>query len=227
MKIVIDAPDAVRKVERTALAELVDVVEVMDADTFSRERALLLLQGNALFGERYGIVCDRVGETASLRSDLVATLEELAQDAPVVVFENGIDAEFKKKLKHLNIPIEELKVPAKVSFSPFALTDCIAKRNKKDAWMRWQEARASGQEAEYLHAMVLWQLRAMLVASRFSEAESGMKSFTYNKAKRAGSHYTAKELEDLSRECVELLAISRSHNGPALDILVERFILAL
>ena len=79
---------------------------------------------------------------------------------------------------------ESLSPQARGAFNIFALTDAMGARSKRDAWVLYQKALASGMVPEEVFYKLMWQLKTMLTVKRTkSVSETDMKPFPYNKAK--------------------------------------------
>lgn len=227
MKLLIGTDEGLRRRARAELGLQVDAIHVEDSLSFSRERVLQLLMGQALFGERYGVILDRTLEDAAVQKAVLEILRELNPDTPLLMFESSCDQELRKTCAQLGVVVVEGGATEAPRFSPFAFTERVAARDKKGAWIKWHEAMAEGEDPHYVHAMLAWQLRVMLLASRFEQHETDLKPFTYTKAKRAARNFTTKELEALSRQAIELHARSRTTEGGEFSFLIERFLLGL
>jgi hypothetical protein len=113
------------------------------------------------------------------------------------------------------------------AFNIFALTDAIGARKKRDAWVLYQKALASGMVAEEVFYKLVWQIKTMLIASRTQNPlEADMKPFPYNKAKGFLKNFSTKELENLSENLV--LGYHRARRGEGeIETLVEKTLLKL
>ncbi len=113
------------------------------------------------------------------------------------------------------------------AFNIFALTDAIGARNKREAWMLYRKALASGMVPEEVFFKLVWQVKTMLVASRTGSAEEAeMKTFPYNKAKGFLKNFKASELEKLSEALVRSYhELRRGHEDA--ETMVEKALLSL
>ncbi len=112
-------------------------------------------------------------------------------------------------------------------FNIFTLTDAIGARKKREAWVFYQKALASGMVAEEVFYKLVWQIKTMLTVSRTkSVAETDMKPFPYNKAKGFLKNFSTQELEKLSEKLV--LGYHRARRGEGeIETLVEKTLLRL
>ncbi len=116
---------------------------------------------------------------------------------------------------------------ARAEFNIFALTDAIGARKKRDAWVLFQKALASGMVAEEIFWKLVWQVKTMLVAGRTKSAEeANMKSFPYSKAKGFLNNFKHGELEKFSEDLVLGYHLARRGEGE-IETLVEKMLLKL
>lgn len=123
---------------------------------------------------------------------------------------------------------EELIGPkARAEFNIWALTDAIGARQKKDAWVLYHKALASGMVPEEVFYKLVWQTKTMLIAKNTkSVAETDMKPFPYNKAKGFLKNFKEGEIEKMSEELV--LGYHRARRGLGeIETLVEKTLLRL
>lgn len=113
------------------------------------------------------------------------------------------------------------------AFNIFALTNAIGARNKREAWMLYRKALASGMVPEEVFYKLVWQVKTMLVASRTrSVAETDMKPYPYDKAKRNLKNFKPGELEQISENLVKSYhELRRGHEDA--ETMVEKALLNL
>ncbi|MSR87787.1 MAG: hypothetical protein EXS69_01305 [Candidatus Zambryskibacteria bacterium] len=123
--------------------------------------------------------------------------------------------------------IDAIGPQARSDFNIFALTDAIGARKKRDAWVLYQKALASGMVAEEVFFKLVWQVKTMLIANSTSSAiEADMKPFTYNKAKSFLKNFSTSELQNLSKDLV--LGYHQARRGEGeIETLVEKTLLKL
>jgi hypothetical protein len=116
---------------------------------------------------------------------------------------------------------------ARAEFNIFALTDAIGARKKRDAWVLYQKALASGMVPEEVFYKLVWAVKTMLVANNTaSPIEADMKPFPYNKAKGNLRNFKAGELEKISQSLVLGYHSARRGIGE-IETLVEKTLLKL
>jgi hypothetical protein len=123
---------------------------------------------------------------------------------------------------------EEEQIKAKKSdFNIFALTDAVGARNKKDAWILYQKALASGMVADEIFWRIVWIVKSMLITTKTkSHTETDMKEFPYKKAKGFAKNFSKEELINLSEELVIGYHNARRGIGE-IDSVIEKMILKL
>lgn len=116
---------------------------------------------------------------------------------------------------------------ARAEFNIFALTDAIGSRNKREAWVLYHKALASGMVPEEVFYKVQWQVKTMLLAGKTKSAEEAdMKSFPYSKAKGFLKNFKPGELEKISENLVRGYHEIRRGNEDS-ETFVEKTLLKL
>jgi hypothetical protein len=116
---------------------------------------------------------------------------------------------------------------ARGEFNIFSLTDAIGARKKRDAWVLYHKALASGMVPEEVFFKLVWQVKTMLLAQMTKTAEEAeMKSFPYSKAKGFLRNFKPGELESFSENLVKGYHQARRGDGE-IETLVEKTLLKL
>ncbi|MDB5194705.1 MAG: hypothetical protein JWN50_719 [Parcubacteria group bacterium] len=111
-------------------------------------------------------------------------------------------------------------------FNTFALTDAFGERRKKDAWVLYQKALASGQAPEQVFYKVVWLVKSMLLAARTNEKDSGLNPFVYKKSKSFLKNWKEGEIEKLSEDLV--VGFHKTRRGETdMETLLEKMLLSL
>ena len=112
-------------------------------------------------------------------------------------------------------------------FNIFALTDALGARDKKRAWILYQEALGAGLSAEEIFFKIVWQVKSLLIASKTKNVtETDMKPFPYSKAKSFLKNFSTSELQNLSEALV--IGYHRVRRGEGeLETFVEKILLGL
>lgn len=127
----------------------------------------------------------------------------------------------------LTKPEEETEITsARNDFNIFALTDAIAAKDKRHAWVIYQQALASGMTADEIFYRVMWGVKALLLTLKTTAEASGLNPFVYRKNKAVLKNWNQKELEDLSEELVVGYHNARRGMGE-IETLIEKTVLSL
>ncbi|MBX4195772.1 hypothetical protein KW796_02360 [Candidatus Parcubacteria bacterium] len=112
-------------------------------------------------------------------------------------------------------------------FNIFALTDAIGAKDKRNAWMIYQRALASGMTADEIFWRVMWGVKSLLLAERcVSAEEAGLNPFVFRKSKSFIKNWKREELENLSESLTA--GYHKARRGVfSLDSLLERLILSI
>ncbi|TSD05744.1 MAG: hypothetical protein Greene07147_449 [Parcubacteria group bacterium Greene0714_7] len=181
-----------------------------------------------LFAPKTTLLLDRPLEDADGKMLLTEHAKDLVEgEALVVVIEIALSAPTLKLIPKSAV-IENFDVKEKKEaplLSAFALTDSFATGDRKNSWITYRRLIESGSEPQEIHGILMWQARAMVVASKTKTAEeAGLKPFVYSKAKKAGARLGEVGCEEISRSLVRMVHQSRMGGGSLGDLL-EAFLL--
>lgn len=112
-------------------------------------------------------------------------------------------------------------------FNIFIFTDAVGTRDKRKAWMLYQQALEAGFVPEEMFYKLVWQVKTLLLAANTrTSVEADMKAFPYNKAKGNLKKWKLEELEKLSEDLV--LGYHKARRGEGeIETLVEKIILSI
>ena len=114
---------------------------------------------------------------------------------------------------------------AQAEFNVFSITDAIAKKDKKQAWLLFCDALNAGVEPEPLHGAIWWCFKnAVLAGSARSATETGQSPFVFSKSKAMFALYGEEALQNSLSELITMYHESRRGNFDLMTEL-ERFIL--
>lgn len=183
-------------------------------------------EGTSLFG---GVQAYLLRGLLSSEEGVDAILGDLAKSSNLFVFEEeSLLKDKKDEVKDAGGEVREAKSAASglPEFNLFALADALGKRDRKGLWILLARAIRGGFEPEEIAGVLHWQARSMLAAAQAkSVAETGMKEFTYAKAKRQSANFKPQELTALSRTLISLY--HDGHRGDDMGLLLEKFALNL
>ena len=206
----------------------------VDAESFNEEQIKELLLGIGLFEQRYLVVLDSIFEKKETKDFVVEKLEELGLSKNIFIFiEKKINKTdlvgVKKHAKKIFVFEKKEIKTQKNEFNKFLITDAIGARNKKRAWIFFEEALSSGASAEEIHGIIFWQIKNILLAKKsenMSASLLNMKPFVFNKTKGFAKNFSENELEKKISELVSIYHNTRRGGTPLL-ISLEKFILGL
>ncbi len=186
------------------------------------------LSSRGLFAPKVALLLDRPLEDPDGKILLTERAEDLLEgDALVIVIEPILSVPIQKGIPK-GATLENFEVQEKTTtptLSAFALTDSFAAGNRKDSWITYRRLIDSGSEPQEIHGILMWQARAMVLASKAKTAsEAGLKPFVYSKTKKAGARLGEAGCEEISRELVRMVHQSRLGGGNLGDLL-EAFLL--
>lgn len=189
----------------------------IDSNEFSGGMLANLLGAASLWGEREIYVLDTPSEDAAFYAEVISNAREMGESAnQFVIMEAAMLAPERKKFEKHAATAEESKREATARFDVFKMAEALANRDKKSLWVLLQEAKRAGLSAEEIVGTLWWQLKTLRLALLTKSAdEAGMKSYPYDKAKRALSLFKPGELEMTS---ANLLRVYHEGHGGIRDI---------
>ncbi len=112
-------------------------------------------------------------------------------------------------------------------FNVFPLTDAIGEKDKRKAWVVYEQALASGMVADEIFWRVMWGVKALLLSAKTASAdESGLNPFVYKKFKSCLKNWKVEELERLSESLVVGYHDARRGKGE-METMIEKILLNL
>jgi DNA polymerase III delta subunit len=200
----------------------------IEAGNFVPGQLKTLAQGNSLFGEKTEYLLDTPSDNQAFFEEVLAEAATLADSEHLfVVIDKGLLAADKKVLAKHAASMVEYKKPTESSFNQFAITDAVASRDKRQAWLLVQEAWQNHIATEEIIGLVWWQLKTMrLAACTQTAAEAGMKDYPYRKAKSALQNFPLTLVEARARSLTKLYHDARWGKGD-LNQLFEIWVLSL
>lgn len=202
----------------------------INEDNFNIEEIQEFVGGQGLFENKYIVLISRILDNSEIKDSILDYIPNIKDSDNIFIWIEGeIDKKTLKVLEEASQKSEEnnLKnVVKKPFFNVFALSDAIGGRDKKKAWILYQEA-LDELSAEEVYGTIFWQVKSMLMSIKTnSPAESGLKPFVYNKAKTFTKNYKEGEVEEMSSKLITLYHESRRGKSE-LPLLLERFILEI
>lgn len=203
----------------------------LDSESASAARLDELVGGQGLFHKTYLVSMSGLLEKPESREPFLARLGAIAESPNIfVALEGSVD---KKTLLEVTEaaekvqPFEKKGGKEKPEFNIFSLTDALGRRDRKNLWVLFQKAVASGAVPEEIHGILFWQLKNILLAHLCKTAEeAGVKPFVWSKAKSFARNWSEEELKNLSSRMVALY--HDAHRGiHDFEIALERLVLTI
>jgi DNA polymerase III delta subunit len=204
-------------------------IERIDSKDITVDRLSTAAGAVSLFGEQTAYFIDTPSESVESGEIFVSLIPLLADsDAVFVVVETTILAPTKKILEKHGATLNEYKrTETKERFDTFAIATALLNRDKKALWLLLTESQFEQIPLEETVGILWWQLKSLRLAAMTKSAdEAGMKSYPYDKAKRALRNFKAGELEMLSRKLLAVHHEARS-GKTELGVGLERWVLGV
>lgn len=203
----------------------------IDSENWNAALMEEMITGQGLFHKNYIVEVVSLFENPEAKEHFLQKLKSVSASPNIFVMREG--AVDKETLLAVTDASEKVQLFAfakgkiKNEFNIFSLADAFGKRDKKNLWVLYQKAVASGAAPEEIHGILFWQLKSMLLASSSQSAsQAGIAPSVFTKAKSFARNYSKEELHKLSSSFVSLY--HDSHRGiHDFGIALERFILTL
>lgn len=222
----------VRQAAIAAAEELRDQgmsVERLESKAITRERLIDIASAVSLFGGETAYVFDTPSEDKDDEAIFLEQLLALHESGhPIIVIETTVLAAIKKQYEKAGAKVVEYKKEAgTATFDPFMIAAALLTKDKKTLWMLLTESVRQGIPLEETLGIIWWQIKTLRLASMGRSAdEVGLKSYPYDKAKRALKNFAPGELERLSES---LLAVHHEARSGRTELAVglERWVLGV
>lgn len=205
------------------------VKEELSGDNFEKGKLVAAISASDLFGSQLVYVLDSPLANSDFSTEVEGHLADLATSPNQFIWlEKSILAPLKKKLEKAGAETKEFKKVASVErFNTFALADALAKKDKKNLWLLYNDAKKQGVAAEEIIGVLWWQLKSLqLAALTASASAAGMKDFPYRKAKDALRNFKNGEVTNLSGSL--LTVYHDGHFGRRdIDLALEEWVLGV
>jgi hypothetical protein len=188
-------------------------LERLEAADLSLGRIADMAGAVSLFGEETVYLIDTPSEDEDRFAMLLGSLPALGTSSnTMVVIERAVLAPIKKQFEKVDATITEYKASAAAStHDPFLINNALVARDKKTLWMLFCRSVALGIPVEETVGIIWWQLKTLRLVSMYPSADAaGMKSFPYDKAKRALRNFKPGEVEELSRSLLRVYHDARA-----------------
>lgn len=179
-----------------------------DAEYFNPTQLEELAGGSGLFGEKRLVATDRLLENKEAAAFLADKLELLvASETVFVCLEQEVAKDLAAAAKRAGAKLESFAAEARDgvrAFNIFSLTDALGRRDRRELWLRCQEALAHGFSEEEIFWKLVWWVKSVLLFAKAEKPPAEMKPFVVQKNREALRHYQKVDLENLSEQLVAL-----------------------
>ena len=205
-------------------------VETVHEGSVSGEVLDEAVSTRGLFGEKTLYVLDGILEKKGDQEILASRAEALALSPNYfLIFEPTFTKDLAGEISaHATESLEYVapKADTRPAFNIFSLGDALGNRNKKDLWVLYQQAVATGLGDEEVCGTLLWSVKNMALMKNEGAGDAGLNPFVAKKSRSFARNYTSDEIVGLSRKLV-ILYHEAHRGGEPMNIALERFILAL
>lgn len=203
----------------------------MDSDSFELNELQERIVGQGLFEQKHIVVLDNVFDGKENKEVILKNIKEVGSSENIfIILEKKLDKKTINKIEKHSVKVQEFAgggvIQKKKEFNIFALSDAFGKRDKKQSWVIFHKALASGLVAESIHGTVFWGVKSMLLAKDAKTAgEAGMAPFVFSKSKSASKNFKEGELEDISSLLVSIYHDAHA-GGMEMSVALELFLLS-
>jgi DNA polymerase III delta subunit len=190
-----------------------------------------LLSSQGLFVQKYIVIFETLLRHTDAGETLLGRMNEFSESEHIFIFAEGeLTKEILKKVEKRAAKVQEIATPKKEvreAFNIFALADSLGRRDKKELWVLYEKAIASGKTPEEIHPILSWQVRAMLGAEQSeSPEEAGLSPYVYKKAQSFAQNFSRDELTHLSSQLLTIYHDAR-RGMISFDTALLQFILTM
>ncbi len=181
----------------------------LEAENFSQSAWQEAVASQSLFGEVKLVVVDYVSEIKGSEDIIKKSLKEIAKSPDGYYFiepgEKTAVAKLVKPLADKVKTVEEKVVTKDPTYNVFGLTDKLLTRDRQKLWLAYQEALASGLQAEEMFWPLWWQVKNLLLVKTAGPKDKlPLKPFVLSKAKSGAAKFTLRELDQLAQDLITL-----------------------
>ena len=212
--------DSLKRKKKDALFLHFDYLEI------NSEKLAELTQARGLFEQKNIILLSNIFKNNEVKKFFLDNLEIFKNsDNAFILTEDIITPAVLTKIekytfKTYNFPLK------KENINIFNLSNFLQNKDKKKLWIFYHSSLKDNITPEEFFGVLIWSLKTLALTEKFSEKESGIKYFPYQKAKSALKKWSALEIEQKIFQAIQLFNQSRT-SGPSLKNSLEKFILGL
>ncbi len=152
-----------------------------DSENFESLNLDEKIESQGLFENKFIIFCDRVFENKLAKEEIVSKIKAIGNSENIFIFlEQKVDKATLGKIEKVAAKVQAFdsalgKSNAKpAEFNVFSMTDALGRRDKKNLWVLFTEAKQHEIAAEQIHGVLFWKIKTMILnnsAGKFSLEE--------------------------------------------------------
>lgn len=202
-----------------------------NADTLDENLLTEITSSQGLFERKIVVRLTDIFEDKEKGEMVLKMLKEMGETGNIIVWS---EKEMKKtdldKIKKHAEKVEEFGVKEKSQKAfptIFKMTDAIADRDKKNAWILFTKEIQNGTAEEEIHGTIFWQMKSILIAKKTKGAdESGLNPYVFSKAKAFSRKWDDALLHKKIGELVEMY--HKAHRGQIdFGVVLEKWVLSI
>ncbi len=216
------------QIQKTLLKKQPDAsIFKINISNFSENQINEFFDSQTLFVNKYIVTMSRVLEDSAAKDYFMSNLKKFTTSENIfLIQEEKIDPRNLKKIEKFAEKIDffEIKDNKNIKMNLFDLAGAIGSLDKRKSWLLYRKA-LQEYSAEEIYGVVWWQVKTLLIVSKSKNvAESGLKSFPYQKSKDYLKKFDQNRLDKLSYNLIKIYHESRLY-GEDLETAFEKLIL--
>lgn len=205
--------------------------EKITDETFSDSKLDELVGGMGLFSSRSIVEMDKVFRNKEAKETILERIKDISASENIFIFlEDGLNKKELTTFEKHSEKVQEFALregPAEKAITLFPLTDALGKRDKKELWVLYHQAKIRGSSDEEIHGLLFWQIKSLILSHTAKDAkQAGLNPYVFQKALRYAKNFQPQELSALSLKLITLYHDARRGLAP-LDAGLEKFVLEL
>lgn len=206
----------------------------IDSENFKQEVFEELLVAQGLFESKAVVLIKDISSHKEGSVWVSEQIKNIAESPNIFIFAEPAGDLAKKLEKQSEKATEYIakEIVTKERFNIFLLTDALARRDKKEAWVLYCQALRKGQTPDEIEPMLFWQIKNLLLVKEYEKnpangpKETNLKPFVFSKALSSAKLWERDELENILTSLVYLQRDARSGEED-LDIGLEKVLLSI
>jgi DNA polymerase III delta subunit len=191
-------------------------------DINDQQKIIEEIVGEDLFASKKLLIISGIFESEKIIEILLAHTDSKNTDTYIIIFETDIPKDVIKSFEKKKVPIHHHKHETERDTEIFKLTDAVAGRDIKRAWLVFRQLLDNGMVAHQMIGMLWWQMKTLLLVAS-TKTNPGLKPFVYTKNKKALEKFTLPEIQEKTLGLLDVY--HQGHMGDDIEVLLEQWIL--